>query len=90
MRKNRLMGVIIKIIAIEIDKIGVWFPYKGDTIVWNWPWRHRKIKERFISVSFSGTGEFGDARFYSLEEIDKEWNKYFYTCSKHKGLENIA
>lgn len=49
----------------------LWFYYKGDEIGWNFK------KKYWISIGFSGTGEFGDATFKSLKLLDKAWNEYF-------------
>jgi hypothetical protein len=56
-------------------KHGVWFHYKGDEVLWLFPWR-RVGKEKFVSLLFSGTGEFGDARFNSLRELDLAWDEF--------------
>lgn len=57
----------------KLDKFGLEFPYKGDTIIWLWPWRRKNKKNKFISILASGNGEFGDATFKSLREIDEFW-----------------
>jgi len=67
---------------ITIDRGGIWFPYKGDEVLWTWPWR-RKGLAPFVSVGFSGTGEWGDARFWSLKELDSQWEAYFNAEEKH-------
>jgi hypothetical protein len=54
------------------DRVGVEFWYKGDTVIWTWPWR-RKGLAPFISLSFSGNGDFGDARYWTLKELDDAW-----------------
>lgn len=53
-----------------INKSGIWFHYKGDELCWLWPWM-REGKGKYVSVGYSGTGQFGDARFNSLEEYDQ-------------------
>jgi len=65
----------------SFDKYGIEFPWKGDTIIWSWPWRHTDRKARFISMNFSGTGEFGDACFNSLKDIDQEWEEFANACN---------
>lgn len=57
---------------IAIDRFGVEFSRSRDTIIWLWPWRRNGLP-KFISVGLSGTGEFGDARFPTLESIDEAW-----------------
>lgn len=66
------------------DRFGIEFIWKGDTVIWSWPWRKRRDRARgaFISLGFSGTGEFGDARFKTLKELDDEWSKFFDSCPK--------
>jgi len=58
------------------DSHGVWFSYKGDEVLWTWPWT-RAGKAPFISLGFSGNGDFGDARYWTLAELDKDWDGYF-------------
>jgi len=70
-----------------VDRAGIWFPYKGDEVLWTWPWRRDRGDGwkggPFISVGFSGTGEFGDARFNSLKELDEMWDDYFNAEKRH-------
>lgn len=61
---------------ITIDRIGIEFHRKGDTIIWIWPWRRTEPDKRYISVGFSGNGEFGDAVFATLREIDEAWEGF--------------
>lgn len=61
---------------ISFDSLGIEFPWKGDTIIWVYPWR-RKGKPKYISILLSGNGEFGDVRLNSLKEIDKIWEKIY-------------
>ena len=65
----------LSLLLCSIEKCGIIFYYYGDEITWLWPWR-RKDNNKYISVLFSGTGEFGDAKFISLKEIFEEWKKY--------------
>lgn len=51
-----------------VDLLGIEFGYKGDSIIWVWPWR-RGGRPKFISFLLSGNGDFGDARFHTLKEI---------------------
>lgn len=61
----------IPILPMGFDKIGFDFYYKGDTVIWSWK------KKKWISCGFSGNGQFGDACFNTLKDLDNEWNKYF-------------
>jgi hypothetical protein len=65
----------------DVDKHGVEFPYRGDHIIWLWPWR-RQGKPKYVSVGFSGNGDFGDASFFTLKEIDKRWDDFETACAK--------
>lgn len=73
---------------ITMDKAGVWFPYKGDEVLWRWPWR-RKGLAPFTSTAFSGTGEWGDARFWSLRELDSQWEAYYTACEAAELMEGM-
>jgi hypothetical protein len=59
---------------VTFDRLGVEFPWNGDTVIWLWWWRRNGLP-KYISVGFSGNGDFGDARFRTLAEIDKAWEK---------------
>ena len=73
---------------ITIDRGGIWFPYKGDEVLWTWPWTRRerkgdnRRKAPFISVGMSGNGEWGDARYWTLKELNRDWDEYFTACEK--------
>jgi len=73
---------LIRAVFCSIDDSGIWFPYKGDEVLWVWPWKRKnrpeddRGKAPFISLNFSGTGEWGDARYWTLEELDKHWQEY--------------
>ncbi len=53
---------------------GLWFPYKGDEVLWCWPWR-RESGYRYISLMCEGG-------FNSLKDIDQFWIDYEKACSK--------
>lgn len=60
-----------------VTRLGVEFFHEGDWVIWLWPWRRGKVKGRpFISTGFTGTGEYGDARYASLAAIDAAWVEY--------------
>lgn len=44
--------------SYEIDKIGIWFPYYGDTLCWIWPWCRIVLgngkKEKYASMLYEG------------------------------------
>lgn len=66
----------------EPHRWGIDFPYKGDEVMWTWPWR-RNGQPKYISLAFSGTGEFGDARFNTLQEIDAAWGAFENSFDHH-------
>ena len=53
-----------------IDKFGIEFRYKGDSVIYVWPWKRSKFKYRFLSISF-------EAYFVSLKELEEMWEEYF-------------
>jgi hypothetical protein len=72
-----IFGIFFKIplLPLGFDKIGFDFYYKGDTLIWSWK------QKRWISVLYSGTGEFGDACFDTLKDYDnfgKELDSVFW------------
>ena len=71
---------VVRAIFCTIDKYGIWFPYKGDEVMWKWPWRRKHDPRPFVSLVFSGNGEFGDAAFWSLREIDDMNQMYDEAC----------
>lgn len=56
---------------LSFNKIGFDFWYRGDDIIWSWK------KKKWISCGFSGSGEFGDATYNTLRDLDKDWDNYF-------------
>jgi hypothetical protein len=68
---------------IKFLKRGILFSRKGDEIIYVYP-RYRKTKmHKWISLGFSGNGDFGDAYFPSLKKMDEEWDAYFEARKKH-------
>lgn len=68
-----IFGIFLRIPILPISYSNhiLWCYYKGDEAGWNFK------KKYWISCGFSGTGEFGDACFLSLKELDGQWNEYF-------------
>jgi hypothetical protein len=64
-----------------IRHTGIPFRYNGDYIILRYPWQKGK---RWISILASGNGEFGDACFNSLKDIDDFWRSFMdlSTCKK--------
>jgi hypothetical protein len=63
-------------LCLKLEKHGIWFWYKGDEVLYLWPWaRKNHGRGKFISLLASGTGEWGDAQFHSLKELDEFWEK---------------
>jgi len=93
---EHLMDTPFMFLFITVDRAGIWFPYRGDEVLWTWPWRRRERegdnrgRAPFISVGFSGNGDFGDARFWTLKEMDKEWDGYFDACEVISKRESIS
>lgn len=76
---ERLLDTPFGCLFWSADSLGIEFWYKGDIVIWTWPWR-RYNRGPFISLGFSGTGEWGDARYWTLDELDREWDMYFDAC----------
>lgn len=73
---------------IRLSRLGLEFPHRGDSVIWLWPWQ-RAGKGKFISLGFTGNGEWGDARFGSLAELDRAWEDYFAAeATPHAGDTN--
>lgn len=71
-------------LLISLTRSGIEWNHKGDDVIWLWPWRRGKIKGKpFVSTIWSGTAEWGDARYVSLAAMDKEWE----LCNK--ACENV-
>lgn len=64
------------LVCFNLAKNGVWFWRKGDELMWLYPWARKHYEGRkFLSLLATGTGQFGDAAFYSLKELDSYWKK---------------
>lgn len=73
-------------LCLKIVKHGLWFYYKGDEVLYLWPWRRGETPNlKFISMLFSGNGELWDAKFSSLKEIDKTWEEYVNSLNELKN-----
>lgn len=66
----------IKIVPLRISKRYIVFWYKGDEVWWKYPWKRKNKNDVWISLGFSGTGEFGDAIYPTLKSIDNAWDDY--------------
>jgi len=62
-----------------ICKDGIWFPYKGDVILYVFPWRRDNCV--FVSVLSEGG-------FTSLKEIDRFWSQ-FAELQNSEGLTSL-
>ena len=58
------------------DRAGFWFLYHGDEVCWIYPWRRTNKDEKWISLFFSGSGQFGDAVYKTLKDIDDEYDAF--------------
>ena len=77
-------------LCLKIVKHGIWFWRKGDEVLYLWPWaRKNHGKGKFVSLLFSGTGEWGDATFSSLKELDSQWEEYSNYGSKMINIEKL-
>lgn len=80
---------VVRLLFSQIDNLGITFPYKGDVVIWLWPWKRTGVEgdkwasAPYISLSFTGTGEFGDAKFWTLRELDELWDKFAQHMNEH-------
>ena len=77
----RLANSPVRWLFASVDKFGVEFFYKGDSVIYLWYWRRKDKRLKFISINFSGTGEFGDSLFASLKDLDEAWKDYEAACA---------
>ena len=59
-------------IFISLDKIGIDFPYKGDTVIWLWPWRRKNTETKFHKTN-KYVSTCCEGYFNSLKEMDQFW-----------------
>ena len=80
----------IKLLPLSIQEYGVWFFYKEDEVCYKYSWKRKNKNDKWISLEFSGTGEFGDMIYPTLKSMDKAWKEYFDDCiiisEKEDGL----
>lgn len=66
-------------IRMEIDKWGIWFNYKGDSVCYAWPWfgdRKKNFNKRFYSTNLL-------CYFKSLKDLDKMWEGWEKAMNNH-------
>ena len=56
-------------------RCGICFDYKGEEVVWLFPWEREVWKQRFLSTSFESV-------FPSLKDIDDMWFCYWRDIAK--------
>lgn len=79
-------GTPAQLLLATINRHGITFPHNGDEVWWLWPWKRGKLPDKpFISVGFTGTGEWGDSRWATLKEMDAEWDAYFKACEESEA-----
>ena len=92
---ERLLDTPVRWLFSSWDKHGVWFPHRGDEVCYTWPWTRQERegdnrgKAPFISIGFSGTGEWGDARYWTLAELDRDWDMYYHACNSTTEIAGI-
>lgn len=60
---------MFRIFRFTFYKDGIWFYYKGDEVLWVFPWVKPRGGNRFISLLF-------EANIGSLKELDNLWEDY--------------
>jgi hypothetical protein len=53
----------------KIESIGILFSYKGDEVIWIFPWKRLEKNRKFLSISF-------EYAFRNLQELDDMWDAY--------------
>ena len=78
-----------KIKTFEITKSGVWFYYKGDTVLWRWWWRRNPPQPRNCVMRQQGkyVSSLCESCFNSLKEIDNFWEEYRQYCAEEQKNE---
>jgi len=66
------------IIFSSFDKWGYTFYYKGDEVIWMWPWRKGK---RYLNTSVGGG-------FNSLKEMDDFWSGHYQAMEDNEPKYN--
>ncbi len=75
--RHRLTTCIIRLLTksywtrwllIDFNRLGIDFPYRGDWVIWLWPWAKNRT-HKYISVCSEG-------QFNSLLEIREFWDEY--------------
>ena len=88
-KKSRLpMWFWGNLLCVNFVKHGIWFWRKGDELMYVYPWV-KPHGGKFISMLFSGNGDFGDAVFNSLKELDRSWDDWQDLSAKVKDSELI-
>ena len=72
----------LTLFPLSVNRWGIDFWYIGDTITWTWPWR-RQGRPKWVSSLFSGNGDFGDARFNTLNDIRQAWKDFEKAMGLH-------
>jgi len=67
-----------KIKTFQITKAGIWFYYKGDTVLWRWWWRRNSVQPPNYIVPQQGkyVSTLCESCFNSLKEMDNFWDEY--------------
>ena len=64
----------VRFYALELSTQGVWFPRRGDEVLWVWPWKRRN-GEAIVSLQWGGG-------FTSLRALDRfEHDAHLYLAS---------
>ena len=66
-------------IFIVFDQFGIEFPYKGDIVIWLWPWRRKNTKTSYHDIN-KYVSILSEGYFDNLSEIDKFWEGFEEAC----------
>ncbi len=73
-----IFGIFLRIPILPMgrSKLGIDFHCYFDDVVYKWPWKQQNEYDKWISLGFTGTGEFGDMTYPDLKSIRKDWEEY--------------
>jgi len=78
LRNNKLYRILC---ITRFTKDGIWFPYKGDEVLWRWWWdRNPPQKVGNTTYLMPQQGKYVsllcEGCFNSLKEMDEFWKEY--------------
>lgn len=63
-------------VTLRWIKQGIWFLYKGDEVLYVWPWRRKEDEGISLTGGHKYLSLFSEGYFGSLREMDEFWDGY--------------